>query len=407
MVLFLVFAGLVTIGIIDVVLQNLAIRALIPKNRVLPESDFLIGEKEGTSRRDTSTSLTSSTGFCPPISILKPLKGLDDDLADNLTSFCKQAYPDYEIIFALEEKNDPAIKLAREIKKRYPHKKISIVVKQKDYALNPKVDNLITAYEASQFPYVLISDSDVRVADDYLREIIKPMEDPNVGLVSNLIRGIGSRTFGSLLENLHLNSFVIGHVAVLTTFFKMAVVVGKSMLIKKKAFEEIGGFEAVRNVLAEDTVIGELMHEQGTRIVTSGHVVNAVNHYRTFKQFIKRHVRWGKLRRKLAGIGYVSELISNAVFLSCLALVVLGPTTRTISLAAVALVVKIGGDYLLGKRIRSAHRFLHYLLSPIKDIIIGFLWFVPFFSRTVMWRRHRYKISKGTLLVPVPDKRAR
>jgi len=177
-------------------------------------------------------------------------------------------------------------------------------------------------------------------------------------------------------------------------------------LIRKKAFEEIGGFEAVRNVLAEDTVIGELMHKQGTRIVTSGHVVNAVNHYRTFKQFIKRHVRWGKLRRKLAGIGYVSELISNAVFLSCLALVVLGPTTRTISLAAVALVVKIGGDYLLGKRIRSAHRFLHYLLSPIKDIIIGFLWFVPFFSRTVMWRRHRYKISKGTLLVPVPDKRA-
>jgi ceramide glucosyltransferase len=153
-------------------------------------------------------------------------------------------------------------------------------------------------------------------------------------------------------------------------------------------------------------VIGELMHKQGTRIVTLGHVVNAVNHYRTFKQFIKRHVRWGKLRRKLAGIGYVSELISNAVFLSCLALVVLGPTTRTISLAAVALVVKIGGDYLLGKRIRSAHRFLHYLLSPAKDIIIGFLWFVPFFSRTVMWRRHRYKIAKGSLLVPIPDKKA-
>jgi ceramide glucosyltransferase len=406
MVLFLVFAGLVTIGIIDVVLQNLAVRSAIPKNQVLAESYFLIGDRESRRGRETVNTPPSPTGFSPPISILKPLKGLDDDLADNLTTFCNQAYADYEIIFALEEKNDPAIQLAREIKKRYPHKKISIVVKQRNYALNPKVDNLITAYEASQFSYFLISDSDVRVAPDYLREIIKPMEDRNVGLVNNLIRGIGSRTFGSLLENLHINSFVIGHVALLNGFFKMPTVVGKSMLMRKKAFEEIGGFEAVKNVLAEDYVIGELMHKQGTRVVTLGHVVNAVNQYRTFKQFIKRHVRWGKIRRKLAGIGYISELISNAIFLSCIALVVVGPSSRTISLAAAALVVKIVGDYLLGKRIRSSHRFFHYLLSPIKDIIIGFLWFVPFFSRTVMWRRHRYKIAKGSLLIPIPDKKA-
>jgi ceramide glucosyltransferase len=407
MTFFFIFAGLVMIGIIDVVLQNLAIRTAIPKNQVLPESYFLIGDKESRRGREAASSPSSPAGFCPPISILKPLKGLDDDLADNLTTFCNQAYPAYEIIFALEEKNDPAIKLAREIKKRYPHKKISIVVKQRDYALNPKVDNLITAYEASQFPYFLISDSDVRVAPDYLREIIKPMEDRNVGLVSNLIRGIGSRTFGSLLENLHLNSFVIGHVALLNWFFKMPTVVGKSMLVRKKAFEEIGGFGVVRNVLAEDYVIGKLMHKQGTGVVTSGHVVNAVNQYRTFKQFIKRHVRWGKLRRKIAGIGYISELVSNAVFLSCIAVVVVGPAVHTIFLVAAALVVKIMGDWLLGKRIRSANRFFHYLLSPVKDIIIGFLWFVPFFSRTVMWRRHKYKISKGTLLIPVPDKKAR
>jgi len=407
MALFFIFAGLVTIGIVDIVLQNLAIRSVIPKDGVLPESYFLIGDKDSPRGRGTVTPSSSQTGFCPPVSILKPLKGLDDDLSDNLTSFCNQAYPDYEIIFALEEKNDPALKLARDIKKLYPHKKISIVLKQRDYALNPKVDNLIAAYEASQFQYFLISDSDVRVAHDYLREIIKPMEDPNVGLVSNLIRGIGSRTFGSLLENLHLNSFVIGHVALLNGFFKMPTVVGKSMLMRKKAFEEIGGFGAVRNVLAEDYVIGDLMHKKGTRVVTSGHVINAVNHYRTFKQFIKRHARWGKLRSKIAGIGYISEILSNAVFISYLALVIVGPTAHAISLAAAVWIVKILGDYLLGKRIRSAHRFFHYLLSPIKDIIVGFIWFVPFFSRTVMWRRHRYKITKGSLLIPLPDKKAR
>jgi ceramide glucosyltransferase len=405
MTFFFIFAGLVTIGIIDVILQNLAIRSVIHKNQVLPESYFLIEDREKRREREAISSPSLPAGFSPPISILKPLKGLDDDLADNLATFCNQTYVDYEVIFALEEKNDPAIKLAREIKNRYPHTKISIVVKQRDYALNPKVDNLITAYEASQFPYFLISDSDVRVAPDYLAEIIKPMEDQNVGLVSNLIRGIGSRTFGSLLENLHINSFVIGHVALLNGFFKMPTVVGKSMLMRKKAFEEIGGFGAVRNVLAEDYVIGALMHKRGMGVVTSGHVVNAVNHYRTFKQFIKRHVRWGKLRCRLAGVRYISELVSNAVFLSCVALVVVGPSFHTLSLAAGVLAVKVLGDWMLGKRLRSAHHFYHYLLSPIKDIIIGFLWFIPLFSRTVMWRRHTYKISKGTMLIPVSDKK--
>jgi ceramide glucosyltransferase len=219
--------------------------------------------------------------------------------------------------------------------------------------------------------------------------------------VSNLIRGIGSRTFGSLLENLHLNSFVIGNVAIMTELFKLPVVVGKSMLIRKKDFEEIGGFEAIKDVLAEDYVIGDLMHKKGKKIVTSGHVVNAVNHYRTLKQFLKRHARWGKLRLKLGGIKYVPEILSNAVFVSCLSLIVVGPTVGTIAFAATVSLIRILGDYSLGRRIRSAHHFFHYFLSPLKDIIMGFIWFVPFVSRTVMWRRHKFKLAKDTLLVPL------
>jgi ceramide glucosyltransferase len=398
MTLFLIFICLIMVGVVDIILQNLAIRSSIPKSQILPESDFLAGAVPG---KGNVSPQPSSTTFFPPISILKPLKGLDDDLFDNLVSFCEQDYPDYEIIFCLEEANDPALKLAEKIKKMYPHKKISIVIKEGEYALNPKVNNLVAAYRKAQFPYFLISDSDVRVDKDYLREIIKYMEDPRVGLVSNLIRGIDSRTIGALLENLHLNSFVIGNVALLTTFFKIPVVVGKSMLMRKKTFEGIGGFEAVKNVLAEDFVIGQRMHKGGAQVITSDHVINAVNHSRTLKQFLKRHARWGKLRWKLGVIGYVAEILSNAVFIACLSLVVLRPMTLSISLAAAVFCLKIIGDYTLGKRIRSAHRFFHYLVSPLKDIIIGFIWFVPFISGTVMWRRHKYKITKGSVLIPL------
>ena len=397
---------LLSFGIVVVVLQNFAIRFAVHRHAIVQEKAFL----SGAVNDGASSSQPSSTEFCPPISILKPLKGLDDDLFANLVSFCNQDYPEYEIIFCLEEKNDPAVKLAQKIKKLYPHCNISLVIKQRDDAFNPKVNNLISAYEISHFPYILISDSDVRVAQDYLRAMIQHMEDPKAGLVSNLIRGIGSRTVGSLLENLHLNSFVIGNVAIMTSFFKMPVVVGKSMLMRKTDFEEIGGFEVVRNVLAEDYVIGDLMHKKGKQVITSSHLVNAVNHFRTFKQFLKRHGRWGKLRWKLGGAGYVSEIMTNAVFLSCFAPVVMGPTAGALSLTAAVWVIKIMGDYALGKRIGSAHHFYHYLLSPIKDIIVGFIWFVPFFSHTVVWRRNVYKVIKGSVVVPLqtnPQQKAR
>jgi ceramide glucosyltransferase len=401
MTIFYICAGLVAVGIVNIVLQNIAIRSFIPTSDVLPESDFLPSGRKRSADGENSSPPPSSRHFCPPISILKPLKGLDDALFDNLVSFCNQDYPDYEIIFSLEEAKDPALKVAQRIKELYPHKKISIVIKQMDFALNPKVNNLIAAYRISQFPYILISDSDVRVDNQYLAEIIKHMKDPHVGLVSNLIRGIGSRTLGSLLENLHLNSFVIGNVALLVQFFRMPVVVGKSILVRRKDFEEIGGFDAVKNVLAEDYIIGQRMHKKGTKVITTGYMVNAVNHYRTLKLFFKRHARWGKMRWRLGGIGYIPEILSNAVFIACLPLVFLGPTPRTISLALMVSLLKILGDYSLGKRISSIHQFRHYLLSPIKDIIIGLIWFVPFFSRTVTWRNNTYKITKGSLLVPL------
>jgi ceramide glucosyltransferase len=404
MTLFYIFACLVFLGIVAIVLQNLAIRSSIPKNSVVPEADFLTPGKGALKTRNVAASSLSLTRDFPPISILKPLKGLDDDLFDNLVSFCNQNYAEYEIIFALEDKHDPALKLAQKIKKQYPYKKISIVVKQKDCALNPKVNNMFSAYRISQFPYVLISDSDVRVDKDYLMAIGQYMEDTHVGLVCNLIRGIGSRTIGSLFENLHLNSFVIGNIALLSRFIKMPVVVGKSMLMRKEALEEIGGFEAVQNVLAEDYVMGDLMHRRGKKVITSGHMINAVNHHRTMIQFLKRHTRWGKMRFKLGGIGYVSEILSNTVFIACLSLAVVGPTTGTIFLTATASLATIIGNYCLGKRIGSAHRFHHYLLSPLKDIIIGVIWFVPLFSRTVMWRKHKYKIAQGSLLVPLHNK---
>lgn len=383
MIMFWIFTGVAVLGLIGYGFQIWAVRATLKT-----------GKGKGIGKE-------------PAISILKPLKGLDDNLFDNLESFCRLDYPEYEIIFSLQNHNDLAYKVARKIKDKYPDKDISILVERCNDGLNPKVNNLIPAYKAAKHELVLISDSNVMVGQDYLREIVKNMEDPDVGLVSNLIKGTGGSSIGSVFENLHLNSFIIGSVCFLDRFMKMPCVIGKSMLMRKSALDAIGGFQAVKNFLAEDYVIGDRINKSGMKVVLSNYAINNVNEYWGLKKFINRHTRWGKLRWNIGGMKYFSELIGNPVFMSCLPLFMMGPTKATVSLALSVSLIKAVGDYYLGKSMpgNSVSSFspVYYLLSPVKDLIIGAIWFVPILSNTVVWRGNRYIIGKDSMLSPCEE----
>ncbi|MCL4490879.1 MAG: ceramide glucosyltransferase [Nitrospirae bacterium] len=386
MEIFWIFAGITIFGLVGYGLQILAVRSHILKH------PLHCGEGSSLPR-----------SFLP-ISILKPLKGLDDNLFDNLESFCLQDYPEYEIIFSLQDYNDPAYKVVRKIKDKYPDGDISIIVERCDIGLNPKVNNLIHAYKASKYAHILISDSNVVVDKAYLREISKHMEDPDVGLVSSLIKGTGGHTVGSVFENLHLNSFVVGSVCFLDKFLKMPCVVGKSMLMGKRDLEAIGGLRAVKDILAEDYIIGERMHRSGKKVVLSDYMISNVNEYWGIKKFLNRHTRWGKLRWKIGGIKYLSELIGNPVFMACLPVLLWEPSKTTISFALLVSLVKTSGDFYLGRKTGAElnNPFL-YMLSPVKDLLIGIIWFIPLLNNTIVWRGSRYIIGRNSMLSPCAE----
>ncbi len=331
------------------------------------------------------------------------MKGLDDNLFDNLESFCNQDYPEYEIIFSLQDYNDQACKVARKVKEKYPDRNISIVIERCDEGLNPKVNNLIPAYKIAKFQHILISDSNVMVDRNYLKEIAAPMNRPGVGLVSNLIKGIGGRSIGSVFENLRMNSFIMGSVCFLDRFLKMPCVVGKSMLMRKGDLEAIGGLTAFKDVLAEDYMIGKLMHEHGKKVVLSSHIIKNVNHYWGVRKFINRHTRWGKLRWKIGGLKYFSELLGNPVFMSSLPIVLWEPSRITMSFVLLVCLLKINGDYYIGRRVASDLNPFLYFFAPLKDFMIGLMWFVPILSDTVVWRGNRYIIGKNSMLSPHPE----
>ncbi len=364
-----------------------------------------------TKKQEPSNFIPTRGPALPLVSILKPLKGLDDNLFDNLASFCTQNYPEYEILFSLQDHNDPAYKVAKKVQDKFPHKNITIVVERCNVGLNPKVNNLIPAYRKARHPYVLISDSNVLVDENYLIEITRHVDDPAVGLVSNVIRGVGGRSLGAILENLHLNSFVLGSVSFLDRFLGMPCVIGKSMLMKKSDLEALGGLEAFKDILAEDFIIGREMQRVGKKVFLSNYLISNVNEYWGIKRFLNRHTRWGKLRWRIGGISYFSELLANPVFVAALPVIVSGPSRITLAFAGLISLIKVLGDSIIGRTIESVTPRndmdkpspLIYFLAPVKDIVIGIVWFVPLVSSTVVWRGNRYFIGKDSHLSPYPE----
>ena len=384
--LFYLFAVLTGIAVIAYVFQLAAVRSKLSQAR----------------KTANYSPLTDPSPFFP-ISVIKPLKGLDDNLFDNLVSFCDQDYQRYEVIFSLQNTNDPAYKIAQKVKTKHPECDITILVEQCALGLNPKVNNLIPAAGKAKYEHILISDSNVMVGRDYLRETARHMHDPDVGLVTNLIRGVRARSLGSVLENLHLNSFIIGSVCFLDQYLNMPCVIGKSMLMRKADLNAIGGFMAVKDVLAEDYVIGKLIHDHGKKVVLADYAVNNINEFWSLKKFMNRHTRWGKLRWKIGGMKYLSELFGNAVFISCMPLLLTGLTALNAALVIGVSSIKIAGDMHLGRKTASGMHPLSYFLAPAKDIIIGCIWFVPLLSNTVAWRGNRYIIGNNSMLSPYPE----
>ncbi|MDI6713953.1 MAG: ceramide glucosyltransferase [Thermodesulfovibrio sp.] len=349
-------------------------------------------------RKKLSEEIPNS--FTQPISIIKPLKGLDDNLFDNIESFCKQDYPEYEVILSLENRNDPAYRVAEKIRNKYPDR-VTIVIDNSSKALNPKVKNMMKAYRISKYDYFLISDSNVCVEDDYLRKTVSSMTE-DVGLVTNLIVGVGGKSFGAVLENLQLNSFIILSVCLLDKFLKMPCSIGKSMLMRKKDFEEIGGFNAVQDVLAEDYLIGKLMHEKGKKVVLSNYMIKNINEYWSIKRFFNRHTRWAKIRWKIGGVKYFTEPLANPVFIASLIPFFYAFSNLSLILLLLSVLIKTTGDYLVMRMIKEKPG-IQIMFSPIKDLMSGIIWFVPFITSKVNWRGNLYLISENTVLMPVTD----
>jgi ceramide glucosyltransferase len=339
----------------------------------------------------------------PPITILKPVKGADAQLYKNLASFAEQDYPCFEIRIGAEDPLDPALEIARAVQADHPGVRISVHAGARELGLNPKVNLLEMLSAHAEHAHLLISDSNVRVGPTYLRDTAAELADPQVGLVTNLLVGTGEG-LGALLENLHLGSFVASATSLARVASGRACVIGKSMLFRKRDLDGLGGFRAVRNVLAEDYLIGRSFELAGYKVALSPYLVQAVNDGWTVERFVNRHLRWAMMRRRLSPAAYAGEILLNPVVWISLAALALwvtrtGPDLRLLAAAAAGIAVKCASDAALLRRLLGRlPRAREVLAIPFKDLLVGALWLVGAFRRTVDWRGHVMTIEAGSRL---------
>lgn len=347
--------------------------------------------------------------FQPPISILKPLRGLDPDAYANLSSFFRLEYPRYELIFAFESESDAAVPLVRRILEEFPAVDARIVFHPVPIEGSPKVAALASAAKASRYRYLLVSDGDIRVGPHHLARMIQPMSDPGVGVVTCLYRSRGAGWSGTL-DALGLSAEFQRDALVARKVEGVSFAMGSGILIRAAVLEAIGGFDAFANHLADDFLLGNLPTRRGYRTEFAHEVVDHSLGTRRFVDLVDHQLRWNRGIRVSRPGGYAGMVFTHATALGLLLLAaekgslfgwtMLAGTVATSMIAAWLVAVRHIQD-------QGVRRFLW--LVPVRDVLSFVFWIVGFFGSTVHWRGRRFRLEGKGLLTPVravPGRRA-
>jgi len=338
-------------------------------------------------------------GATPAVSIVKPLSGADEGLEENLESFFLLDYESFEVVFSFASRDDPAFGVARRVADRHPERATTFVFDAREPGGNPKVNRLAAAVPYAKHRLLLFSDGNVRVRPNFLRRAVTSFAaDPSLGLVSHLFRATGARSPGSRLETLYLNGCLLPGTAAVAAVLRRPCVVGKSILVTRRALEAIGGIATLRDHLAEDYLLGEAVRRAGYRVALSADVLDTTEIEKPLRTVWARHRRWALMRRRLAGPLYASELFTGAFpwFAAALA------ASRSPASAAAAcalLAVRWGAELALARLEEHPVAARDAALLPLRDLGAFALFWAGLFGREVKWRGRELLIGERTRIV--------
>ena len=332
-----------------------------------------------------------------PISILKPLAGLDLDLESNLRTFFEQDYPEFEILFAVRDMDDPAAQVVARLQKRYPHIRSRLLVTGEPPYPNAKVFSLSRMLEQASNDLVVMSDSDIHVTPHMLRTIAAEFKDPTVGVATCPYRAVPGASFWSQLEAIGLNTDFWASALVARMIEGMRFAVGPTIVARRRVLNSIGGMDRVKDYLAEDFVIGKFAAEAGHGVILSSYVIEHHIGSDTLRENIAHRLRWTRSTRRSRPAGYVGQLFTMPAPLAVL-FCIAAPAWWAVF--PVTFFVRALAAYVVSARV--LHSRINWLLLPLEDVIAFIFWVGGYFGNTISWRGRRYQLRSDGRFELIP-----
>lgn len=334
-----------------------------------------------------------------PVSILKPLKGADNGIRENIKSFFELDYPSYELLFSVADATDPARFLVEDLIDRYPWVDAKLVVGAVEAGPNPKVNNLVRTYDMAKHDLILISDSNVRVPKNYLKRVTAHLEN-GIGVITAAVAGRDAESFGGMLEATYLNTFYARWMH-LSTALNQPTVVGKSMLFSRKTAARFGGIRAMARYLAEDYMTGIAMKRLGLRTVIQSDAVHQHIGKYSFADFWARHIRWGRIRKSQAPAAFMAEPLVGPV-LSAIAGAI-AATAMFPSLSVSEFLTAHFGlwslcDLAMAAVMNKGLRMWMPIAWLARELLALPMWAHTALGNTVLWRGRTLALQSGGLL---------
>ncbi len=347
------------------------------------------------ARRSPATVPT----FQPAVTVLKPLCGAEYELYESLRSFCQQRYARFQIVFGVRDAQDPAVAVVHRLQREFPGLDLQLAIDPTQWGSSRKVSNLMNMMPLVRHDYLVIADSDVRVAPDYLASVVAPLADTTVGIVTCPYRGRARPGFWSLLGSMFVNEWFMPSAHVAALFGSRSFAFGATIALRREVLAAIGGFAAIANQLADDYRLGELTRRLGRRTVLSEVVVETCVDERSFAALVSHELRWLRTIRTVQPAGYAFSFISFGVPTAAIGCLLSAGAGATLGLLATTVAARLMLHFAVCRAPLPGWR----LGAVVLNDALGFvLWCWAFTARRVQWRQVRYHVARDGSAHPVP-----
>lgn len=344
----------------------------------------------------------NEAGKSLPVSIMIPLHGADFNAYDNYARFCRQDYPQYQIVFGVRDAQDSSVPIVKQLIANFPDQDITLSIRDETIGTNRKVSNLHNMLEHVKYEQILIVDSDIRVSRDYLSSVLAPLADERVGLVTCLYRAAETPDFASKLEAVGITAEFAPGVLMAWMLEGVKFALGSTMATTRTRLDAIGGFHAVADYLADDFMLGNLIEKDGFEVRLSDHVVETAMQPAGFMGMMRHQMRWARSTRISRPMGYLGLLLTYGTALALLTVAIDRASTLSLVLLGVTLVVRLTMGWLIGVHwLRDEILKKLFWLVPVRDLLSFGIWCLSWVGKKVEWRGRLFEVARDGRMIQV------